>query len=354
MKSPPSLLPIVSLNSPGFPKPGLFDTDLQFCEQKYSESKACEQHYQKLKNVRDGLIVQCPHGFSSCAFSIGTSRFALTSFVPFPRIGGNLERKLGKQFPKKKIASSALPSVVQQCREFTRQVDEIEIFVARQQSMALHEIRKLNRTVKHTSERLHSSSTSDLVETKRKLETIWKTSELMSNQFDVLELIANESLADLPLNAISEPYRVFDKLAHIYRFSDDNLVIEMDCANFYHPKIRACDKTFPILASVLLSNAAKYSTDNTPVRVEVYPAPGAGKRCGITISNFAEDHERLDDRIFQKGERVASDTDGSGMGLYLAQLVARQHGGSIEFTKTSVRESTALVNCEFSVDFQIV
>lgn len=345
-----SLLPIVDLTSIQCPTPGLVDADIEFCEQTFPKSPECVAHYERMRNVPHGEVVQCPHGFSSISATIARRRYAITSFIPYPRFGSKVERKLAKQYPLKKFTVAHVHKVISFVTDAAKRLEEIEASVSQQQSMALHEIRKLNRTIKHTAERMCSQPPQSTLIQKNELESIWKASELMSNQFDVLELIANEVLVLLPLNAASEPYKVFHKLERIYHFSQVSSSIRLQCPQGYFPKVRVFDKTFPILASVLLNNATKYSVPGTEISVDLRPMGTSPQKCRITISNTANDHPNLDDRIFGKGVRLAMDSDGTGKGLYLAQMVAKQHGGTITFRKSQSVSAPGQVKCFFSFD----
>ncbi len=236
-------------------------------------------------------------------------------------------------------------------QEAKTRFDEIEAFVASQQAMALHEIRKLNRTIKQNAERFckdESPTDPDLAHSE--IVAIWKAAELMSNQFDVLELLANEDLATLPTKSLSEPYRVFDKLIRIFRHAGADRQIDLKAPYGYYPQVRVCDKTFPILASVLLENAIKYSADSSAIEVTLNPVASAGVKVRIQIANLAIDARDLNQRIFEKGFRVANDKDGTGKGLYLAQLVAKQHGSILKFAKEPVNTGNGQVRCCFWLD----
>jgi signal transduction histidine kinase len=351
MKLTVSPLPIVDLSSISPPSPGFSDIDVSFCQKKFSESDLCRQHYESLQSHSSDVVKQCPHGFSSLRFQVKDRPFALTSFIPFPRSGGKNERRLAKLFPNKKLAVAALAQMIENMEKVVDNLNVTEKSVAAQQSMALHEIRKLNRTVKQTAERLCFSTNNIDFSIRDQIESIWKASELMSGQFDVLELIANEELANLPRTALSEPFKVFDKIARIYRQTNKSSLIRLESHHNYFPKIMVCDKTFPILASVLLGNAAKYSVQGTEIEVAFLPLNSSPNSLKITISNIAKNHPDLDQRIFQKGYRVAEDSDGTGKGLYLAQLVAMQHGSKIEFRTAAVKDNPGFVKCVFTLVF---
>ncbi len=310
-------------------------------------------HYERLRKLPDGhdTFVQCPFGLSSLPVKFGPRRLALTGFVPFPRMGGGHEKVVAKTHPSLKVDANVARRAGNALVASGLALEELERQIVQQQSMALHEIRKLNRTIKQTAERLCISANRDEPDrAPSDFVNIWKAAELMSKQFDVLEILANESLARLPLNTVSEPYRVFDKCARIYREHAKGRVIKLWSPPNYYPRVAACDKTFPILASVLIENAVKYSIPGGEIQIDVTRGGTNEDRCVIEVVNFAPPGE-LTSRVFQKGVRHSTDSDGSGNGLYVAELVAIQHGSKLTLLTTPVSGFPARQRVVFKMEF---
>lgn len=81
--------------------------------------------------------------------------------------------------------------------------------------------------------------------------------------------------------------------------------------------------------SNLLSNAIKYSPPGSPIEIEV---SAAGGNVNVAVSDHGigipeKDRAHLFERYF-RGSNV-SDVAGTGVGLYLVDMVARLHGGSV-------------------------
>lgn len=324
-----SPFPLVDLSAPASPRDGFLVSAPAECRKNFSADDRCRQHYDSLK-AKSGVVVQCPYGFASCAPH--TLEVALTGVVPFPRLGGDAERTRGKRYPNNRVATTALDRAAVGLFQARKRVHDAETDVARKQSVALHEIRKLNRKVKQTAERLcMKESPQDIDAASPELVRILKTSELMSSQFDVLELLANEGLASLPMNTRCELYRIFDKCSRIYQpeGSRDRIIIR--APHGFVPLALVCDKTFPIIPTVLIENAIKHSLPDTRVEVELRPE---GDTCVVSVSSVARGDVQLTPVIFGRGVRGTSEVEGSGNGLYLAQLIARQHGTEITLHTT--------------------
>ena len=149
-----SPLPIVSLENESKPMSGALTPLSSFCHRKYSESSACHDHYAGLKSKQVGQCVQCPHGLSSYPMAIGSVKYAFTGFIPYPRSGGHQERQLAKQLPEHKISRTTLDRYAGFLQGVYKNLLTAGESVIRQYSFALHEIRKLNRTIKQTIERM--------------------------------------------------------------------------------------------------------------------------------------------------------------------------------------------------------
>jgi signal transduction histidine kinase len=341
-----SPLPIVNLANIKAPFAGWAITRSSYCSKKFVHGDACKSFYASLATSGAmGKIVKCPFGFSAFPFSLAGRPFAFTCLIPFPRQGGPEERDRAKAHPEAKISSEIVHEFAKQMDAGERHRLDLVSEGIKSYPSALHEIRKFNRTIKQEAERLcREQSPQDPDSADPRLVSIFKCSELMTFQFEILELIANQALVTLPLNFTSEIYKVFDKCVRILRDSASkkniSLRIEGDS-----PRARVNDKTFHIIATVLLENAIKYSVEGTEVIVRLQQR--SPEICTVSVNNVAPHVAVLPD-IFEKGVRGRDDGTGMGYGLFLAQQVARQHSTEI---KCATRPYTnGLDNYIFSFD----
>jgi signal transduction histidine kinase len=317
----------VNLDAVAAPQDGLIVAAPRECAKHFAASSVCRKHYESLRAANDYELIQCPYGFASCAVRTGDTHLALTGLVPFPRLGGEAERHVAKRHPNNKISMEAIRSAGTAVQNAIGYFEGLERESLRRQSFALHEIRKLNRTVKQTAERLCNEQRPDHPDVADpRLVQIWKSAELMSAQFEVIELLANEDLANLPLKTTASLYRIFHKCARIYNEVGKNDRVNLHPAHGYSGMIRACDKTLPIIPSALIENALKYSIPGTPINVTL---SSEGGYCVARVANEANLTSPLTMSAFAKGVRIATDTEGSGNGLHLVRLVAEQHQGNV-------------------------
>ncbi len=82
--------------------------------------------------------------------------------------------------------------------------------------------------------------------------------------------------------------------------------------------------------SNLTSNAVRHGTPGSPVRVRL---TGDDERVAVEIRNRGTIPSEILPRIFEplrSGRHYASRGDGLGLGLFIAQAIARAHGGALE------------------------
>ena len=179
----------------------------------------------------------------------------LTGIIPYPSTRRQGRAANGEGRPDNKLSIDRLKQVAQSMYTSYEALERLEESTVKQYAMALHEIRKLNRSVKQNAERYCKSLRPDDPDAADKeIVHIKKCAELMSAQFDAIELLANESLSELPLANTINVYKIFDKVVRIHNLDSDRRITlrgQYDAS----PTINACDKTFPIIPSVLVSNA---------------------------------------------------------------------------------------------------
>ena len=105
----------------------------------------------------------------------------------------------------------------------------------------------------------------------------------------------------------------------------------------------ACDpvRTVQVLTN-LVSNALKYSPDDSPVDVEVRCADGRGL---VTVVDRgrglpADQLERIFEKFHRVEDPMVMSTSGTGLGLYIARHLARAMAGDLDVTSTLGQGST--------------
>src|SRR5258708_1707126 len=151
-----SPLPIVDLREIGVPASGLVVGVSNTCVRNFSKDDTCRRHYESLfkSPELEGKPTQCPYGFATCAVRTKSQHVAFVGIIPYPRLGGSKERDLAKNSHHAKLPVAAFKQAADTILEAEKRIAAMEQNQIESQSMALHEIRKLNARVKQTAERL--------------------------------------------------------------------------------------------------------------------------------------------------------------------------------------------------------
>lgn len=299
-----------------------------FCQKKLPSDELCIAHYKSLQNKELNTWVECPYGFSTFIFSFEHKKCAITGIIPYPRTDSENEKKRLKTVTDRVDVNDVVSFTKAMSSLYEDIADKISRDTSRNLA-ALHEIRKYNRNIKQSLERwCRNQSSSDPDLAAPEVVKSWKLSELMSYQFEILGLIADEGLAHIIPKTRSEIFKVFDKCQRIYR----SLAYEKDIAFKIEgdsPVAVVSDKTFPIVATVLIENAIKYSPSNSEIIISIRNHNKDSLK--VSIRNQLVKGVQIPTNIFDKGKRGDQDSEGSGIGLYLAQMVAKQHNTEIKY-----------------------
>ncbi|PTM51385.1 sensor histidine kinase [Phreatobacter oligotrophus] len=120
------------------------------------------------------------------------------------------------------------------------------------------------------------------------------------------------------------------------------------------PVIGDADRLRQLLLAVL-DNAVRYSRPGQAVRLEAVRVDGEVPRVEIRIRDegigiAAEDLPRVFDRSHRAPNAISHRADGSGLGLPIARVLARGHGGEITLASVAGRGTTATVTLPLAVE----
>ena len=144
---------------------------------------------------------------------------------------------------------------------------------------------------------------------------------LISSQLESENNFTNKEeldLAALTIDCVKEfskrfPDRIIEsKILEEAEFSGDPLLLQ-------------------ILINNLIENALKYSPKEKPVQIELVKQ---GQALSLTVSDFgvgipAKEKKKIFNRFYRVGNEQTRTAKGTGLGLYLCQMIVKAHRGSI-------------------------
>jgi signal transduction histidine kinase len=108
------------------------------------------------------------------------------------------------------------------------------------------------------------------------------------------------------------------------------------------PKIYIDPKRLREVIENLISNAIKYTPDGGEIKIEV---DGDNREVQFSVSDTGigipeSEQGRLFDRFFRAGNAIRSQTEGSGLGLYVVKAYVESWGGRLWFNSQEGQGST--------------
>ena len=187
-----------------------------------------------------------------------------------------------------------------------------------------------------------SASKSELRDViKSNVEESEKLTSLVSNLLRLSQLDDDAKLAMLTEISLSDAVMsAIDQLAMVAQKRDMSIVSTVQ-ADVY---VRGEMATLTQLFSTLIENAVKYSADGSNVEIEVKTSQQVAqviiKDSGAGIAKDDLDHvfER-----FYRADSSRTGTNGFGLGLSIAKLIADSHQGSISLSSRAGKGTTATV-----------
>lgn len=280
----------------------------------------CGIHYENLNIKPDGYYL-CPHGFSSRLFSANSTRYSIIGIVAQPRFDTNKERLSAKKYNKNHAARSDLDDFVKAVQQFDELKASAAIEASKILPQAFHELRKLNGSVLKSAE-IEIGSGRDT----GNLRVIKGASELMRNNFDILEALSNmDAMRALPADNTIRIFSLAFKMKRILESRAKDKGMRINIEGDSEGSIKGSAKSFPIIFATLIENAIKYGKPNSDIDVTINVTDGLLE---ITVENFSD--QMIDPkRCFERGVRFSTAEEGGGFGLYLAKEIVESHGGRI-------------------------
>jgi hypothetical protein len=186
-----------------------------------------------------------------------------------------------------------------------------------------------NRLVQNNS---HGSSLERQIDNaSNELKTLVKAAGLLSDSFDLLTIYFNPAAATFGRRSAVSLHGLITKLISIFRIHDagvtrSSTTIFMNGSCYRSVFIH---ESFKLIPFALLSNAVKYSMQGN-IEVVVDDRRNYVELSVSSTGPFIEENERI--LIFEKkgrGKWAEKFIDGRGVGLYLADIIARAHSTSI-------------------------
>lgn len=307
------------------------------CEKKCGIIPACHQPPDS-----DGESL-CPHGLSF--YKLTTLGTRVTVFGVRGELSkGTRHRHLKEALKGRSVTTSEIrvwESSVQSL------LDSISAdFLRRQSEMLepLHDPMRLVRQIVKLSSSIALSTTGQssleeaLLCASPDMKSLVKAADFLNESFDMLTIYFNPEAASFPKKYTFSLYGMLKKIVSMFTIADDTSAttrrsnIYLNGSSFRHVFLR---ENFKLIPFALITNAIKYSHDGT-VRVNVTDIRDDATEVAVESVGPAIEQDELP-RLWEKkfrGRWAKRHSSGTGVGLYLADAVARANEISISASST--------------------
>lgn len=215
-------------------------------------------------------------------------------------------------------------------------------------SLASHQLRTPLSTINWYAEMLLAGDAGELNDEQRKyLDEVYQGNQRM---VDLINSLLNVSRLELGTFAIDPEdtdvialaKSVLDEQMPQIRERSIKLTAELDRST---PRLFADPKLLRMVFQNLVSNAVKYTPMGGSVAVTVLPQ---GEHIAITVADTGlgipqSEQSFIFSKLYRATNARESDTDGTGLGLYIVKSVVEQAGGTIRFESLEGKGTTFFV-----------
>lgn len=300
-------------------------------QSKYCKEKCRTYECLKFKpseKEREPVFYTCAKGFSVAVAAIGESLVRINGVIEANT--NTAHKKFKKEQKSRKLKS---PELERWLSAFSEVLPEYERHVdakAKEAVHALHDIKSLIGSVLTTAEEYINKQNGKTIDEKIEaspthIQTIYRSCEILQSLLQITDILTNPAVAHYGTPWTISVHGVILKLIKIHenRALSQNKKLTLRGRSVNKVKLYS---SFIIIPHILLDNAIKHS--DRPADIRVWIQDKDDGEIKVDFSSFGQlviEAER--ELIFLRGTRGSNARAmGSGLGLYIAQLVAKANG----------------------------
>jgi hypothetical protein len=326
--------PFPSITPEGLLHDGLYLTQPKKCRE--CPTKSCTGLLTKSQKVDFPTFHTCEFGLSAVLVPAPFGQILLNGIlVPEENTGFDARRR--KQYKSQKVSKEKIcrycDSIGTSAKGILNAIDQ----KARDSIAGFHDITTAVNLLFRNAEAILDHQPGDTLDEKvlqldSPLKTLLFSVWLLSSRLEMATIVANPESASYGQPRPTAVYKTFHRFARLFEQEaiKRNIRIVMTGSSFNKLRLYNSFDTIPL---VLIDNAIKYSFDGKDVIVRV---DDEGSKCFASIESYgAIIPPQFRDKIFLRGFRtpLAKDTvsSGSGLGLYIASIVANANAFAIDY-----------------------
>jgi len=301
------------------------------------------------------IFLECPYAKKFSLFKKKINGFVILIFGIILHDSKKISRKQKKKLIYYTVKQESIINWINNLNAFIKkQISYIEELV-KESLNPLHDVKTAISLIFRNTEALIMQENGDTIDEKIEnsdpyKKALFKSVALLEERIKLMDLISNPSAASHGQRRRTPVYKIIDKLVkvHYVLANKKNIRLKLTGTSYNAPFLYESFSTVPL---VLLDNAIKYSIENQDVVIKVIDLPQNAVR--VSIESYSPYiNQDLKKKIFEKGIRgsyahyVAR--QGSGMGLFLARIVANANNFTIEHSDNG--QKNLLNGIEYTVN----
>lgn len=304
---------------------------------------SCAEVFIPEYSCSENKLMICSKGFNYYIINICDNPVVLFGFLVKGK-HGKLPRKKKKQLENEIVEESIITNIHSIINNL---IGDVRVFADTKVNESLFQFHDLVPTISlifRTTESLiyqeEGSSFENKVENANsRLKTLYHAISLLDNRLKLMPIINNPEAAKFGQLSMSSPYKIFDKMIRLFKVNEKKASIQLKPNQYITFETFVYD-SFIAIPFLLIDNAIKYSKPYSEILV-YFQQDGAYLNIEVCSYGPLVSDSSLE-KIFEKGFKDKNaqkySSKGSGIGLYLAQTVAKAHNFEIKY-KNKYKES---------------
>lgn len=305
----------------------------RFCS-KNIDRKKCKEIYKSLTYSNEITHSKCPHGFSIFSVLCNNEKVVFSGLIAYPE-NNYCPKNFRKKYNSNKIESN---KIIKWFNSLKESILHFEGFIQEKTKAAiasLHDIQKTNSLIKQNAEDLINKQKGSNFDEKfdkspEYLKTIFKASELLSNQMELISLFSNPAVITAGKKRPFEVFRFFDKMRFLYLSKTETKGCKIILKSPFSSAIQVYD-SFALIPHILIDNAVKYCEKNKNITVSF---ESITNKVIIKVKSFGplilpDEKDRIFEKFYKGRKSQLYTSEGAGIGLYVAKEIVEKHKGRI-------------------------
>lgn len=348
-----AICPYPTVQADGSLRDGRGLTQPKYCRK--CDHKSC----QSLGRKATGKVVShhiCEEGFSVFVVNLPSGTILVNGVID-QLLNQSLPPHLKKQYRSHKVGINQIENWAKIICDLEEEVpNEINRKVGEAIS-GYHDVRTAANLISRNAESLISdlpgpNDDSKIESAPPKLKALFKAVRLLNSRLTAMNIIANPESASYGQKRPAPIHRIFTKIARVFEeiAAENRVIIKIMGTSRKAPRLY---DSFELVPLTLIDNAVKYSMKGQTVDISINDTPD-----GVDVSVISYGPtvpEGLESKIFERGFRTDEakeySADGSGLGLYIASIVAMANGFKISYVRKSENQIEGKCIGKNSFDF---